>query len=693
MIGKSLNHYRILRRLGVGGMGEVYAAEDTKLKREVALKLLPPAMAADPARRERFKREAQMVAALDHPNIVTIYSVEASDSVHFFTMQLVEGKSLDALIPEGGFPLAEFLDIAIPLAEALSAAHGKGITHRDLKPGNIMVGEDGRVRLLDFGLAKVEPTAIEEGVSDETRSAHDALTREGTVVGTVPYMSPEQVKGLQVGPPSDTFSFGSILYEMAVGRRPFEGEAAAELMSAVLRDQPDSLSQSKPDYPQGVANVIERCLQKAPADRYETASALLEDLQRLRPESGSTTHSSGGTSLELPAKPSLAVLPFENLSGDPEQDYFALGLWSDINADLVKISGLFLISQMSTGAYQGKTVSPQQVGRELGVRHILRGTVQRAGERIRITTQLVDTRTGEPVWAERYDRKLDDLFVIQDEINEEIVAALDIQLVRGEGGRIVGRSLKSWKARDTYYRALAALFSFKKEELREAFRLLSEAEKTEPDSPLTHVFTAFGHYFEGTLGFRDSPEEAFDEAIASADRAIELDDPTGTAHMIKGMIQLRRKQHEEALVSADKAIRGRPSCPWVFALQGAVHNYAGRPEDGIDRARLAIRHTPLVPPVFPAVLATSHYLLGQHQEAVDAAKSTLGLAPDALEANVVLAAALAALGRPEEARSVVPEIYRTAVDFRLDTFAKTQPYKDSTALDALLADLRAVGVS
>ncbi len=692
MIGTTLNHYRIVRRLGVGGMGEVYAAEDTKLKREVALKLLPPAMAADPDRRERFKREAQMVAALDHPNIVTIYSVEASDSVHFFTMQLVEGKSLDELIPERGFSPGEFLDIAIPLADALGAAHGKGITHRDLKPGNIMVGESGRVRLLDFGLAKAQPLPSEDRVSDETRSV-DVLTKVGTVVGTIPYMSPEQVKGLSVGPQSDTFSFGTILYEMAVGQRPFEGETPAELMSAVLRDQPDSVCRVRTDYPQAIGRVIERCLSKEPADRYETAAALKQDLEDLRQGLVSTTKISGSVSLELPAKPSLAVLPFKNLSGDPEQDYFALGLWTDVNSDLVKISGLFLVSQMSTGVYQGKTVSPQQAGKELGVRHILQGTVQRAGDRVRITTQLVDTTTGEPVWAERYDRTMDDLFVIQDEINSEIVTALDIKLVRGEQSRIVGRSIKSPQARDTYYRALAALFSFKKEEIAEALRLLSEAEQVEPDSPLTHLWAAFALYFEATLGFRDSADEALDEAMASADRAIELDDPTGTAHMIQGMIHLRRKQHEAAMESADKAIGGRPSCPWVYALQGAVHNYAGRPAKGIDRAQLAIRHTPLVPPVFPAVLATAHYLLGQHEEAIDAARSTLQIAPDTLEANVVLAAALGATGRSDEASSVVQEIYRTAGDFKLDTFAKTQPYKDRAALDGLLADLRAGGVS
>jgi serine/threonine protein kinase/tetratricopeptide (TPR) repeat protein len=690
LIGTSLNHYRILRRLGVGGMGEVYAAEDTTLKREVALKLLPGEMAADPVRRERFKREAQTVAALDHPNIVTIYSVEAMGDVHFFTMQLVEGKTLDEWIPESGLPLDGFLDIAIPLADALGAAHNKGITHRDLKPGNIIVGAGGRVRLLDFGLAKTQ-SSVAEIPAEETRSMLEPLTRDGVIVGTIPYMSPEQVKGLPVDPQSDMFSFGTILYEMAGGRRPFQGDTPAELMSAVLRDHPAPLSKARPDYPQAVGRIVERCLQKLAADRYSTATELHADLERARPDRSSSTSVSGSISLDLPARPSLAVMPFENLSGDPTQDYFALGLWTDINADLVKISGLFLISQMSTTTYQGKTVSPQQAGRELGVRHILRGAVQRSGDRVRITTQLIDTHTGEPVWAERYDRTIDDLFVLQDEINAEIVTALGLKLVHGEDYRILGRSLKSAQSRDIYYRAIAALFSLKQQEIQDARYLLAEVEALEPESPLTHVFDAFGLYFQAILGYRG--EEALDEAMKKVDRAIELDDPTGTAHMIRGMIQLRRREHDAALESSVKALSDRPSCPWVFALQGAVHNYAGRPAEGIDQARRAILHTPLVPPVFPAVLATSHYLLGQYEEAVDAARSTLDIAPDMLETRVVLAGALVAAGRVEEAGSEVKEIYRIRSDFTLESFAETQPYKNSEPLDGLLANLRTAGAS
>jgi serine/threonine protein kinase/tetratricopeptide (TPR) repeat protein len=687
----SLGHYRILRHLGSGGMGEVYAAEDTRLKREVALKLLPADLAADAARRQRFQREVEAVAALDHPHIVTIYSVESAGSAHFFTMQLVDGRTLDRLIPQGGLPFAEFLDIAVPLADALRSAHGKGITHRDLKPGNIMVDRDGRVRLLDFGLAKLAVPAAPQQAVDETRTVA-ALTQETSLVGTVPYMSPEQIKGLPVDPRSDIFSFGSILYEMVVGRRPFTGESRAELMSAVLRDTPVAVTRFRSDYPQTVDSVVERCLQKEPAARYDSATALHRDLDALRHPSTLQTVPAGAH-LDLPSRPSLAVLPFENVGGDPDQEYFAQGLWTDINADLVKISNLFLVSQLSTGLYKDKPVLPPQIGRELGVRYILQGTVRRGGERIRITMQLVDTHTGEQVWAERYDGELGDLFTFQDRITAEIVETLDVKLVRGEGHRIVGRSIKSPQARDTFYRALAALFSLKPEDLAAARDLLCHAEELEPDSPLMHVFAAEAFYFEATLGYADREDEALDRAMAAADRAIELDDPTGVAHLLQGIIQLRRQQHDAALASSDQAFGKRPSCPWAYALQGAVHNYAGRPSEGLGKARLAIRHTPLAPPVFPAVLATSYYLLEQYDHAMDAARSILAVAPETLEASVLLAAALAAAGRASEAGPVVKDIFRMNAGFTLDDFARSQPYEDPVTLSGLLDNLRSAGVS
>ena len=456
MVGRSLGHYRVLRELGAGGMGLVFAAEDQRLKRQVALKVLLPGMADDPVRRERFQREAEAIAALDHPNIVTVYSIEtaAPDSpedaepIPFITMQLVDGKTLDRMIAPTGLPLARFFKLALPLADALGAAHRKGITHRDLKPGNIMVGPEGRVWILDFGLAKFHEAESGTGMDRGGETSATALTDEGTVVGTARYMSPEQASGRAVDPRSDVFSLGIIFHEILTGRRPFRGDTRAEVISSILRDVPESVSDLRRELPPRLGRIVRKCLEKAPNDRYQVARDVHSELEDLRqdsePDGMARAALSGGApasrgpasdsgSLSLPSKPSLAVLPFANLTDDPAQDYFGAGLAADINADLVKISGLFLISQTTTQLYAKKTIDPEEVGQELGVRHILVGTVRRAGNRVRITAQLVDTRTGEPLWADRFDGKVDDLFALQDEITEQIVTALDVELVHGEG--------------------------------------------------------------------------------------------------------------------------------------------------------------------------------------------------------------------------------------------------------------------
>ncbi|MHC4989752.1 MAG: protein kinase domain-containing protein [Planctomycetota bacterium] len=713
MVGQSLGHYRILRTLGVGGMGEVFAAEDTRLKRQVALKVLPPDVAADPARRERFQREAEAVASLDHPNIVAIHSIETATAgdggappVHFFTMQLVDGRSLDELIPDRGFSIDRFLKLAIPVVEAVGVAHRNGITHRDLKPGNVMVGDDGRVRVLDFGLAKLHHTGDTGSDADDAPIADQTpLTRTGTVLGTAPYMSPEQVKGLAVDPRSDVFSLGCVLYEMAVGCLPFSGATSAELMSAILRDTPDAVCARNAGMPVRVGDIIERCLEKNPAKRYATAGELHSELAALhgggdvaastvlgeRPRSAAPTVPS--TSSKLPARPSLAVMPFVNLSGDPAEDGFALGLWADINAELVKISGLFLVSEGSTGLYHGKSVTPQQAGRELGVRHVLEGTVRRAGQRVRITARLTDIETGALIWSDRYDRTLDDLFELQDEIAEEIVKVLDIKLLHGESHRIMGRSLRSPKAREIFHQAVAGLFTYKRAELLEARRRLAEVAEIEPESPLPHVFTAFAHYFDARQGFGESQEKSLEEALDAVDRAQELGDPTGLAHLVRGMALLMCGDHDAALEASTRALPDRPSCPWGYALVGAVLNYTGRPAEAVEMARLAMRHTPLYPPQFASVMALGHYLQGEHDDAVEAARGTIELIPDNLEAHVILVAALAADGRIADARAAREEIFRVKAGFLVDDFARTQPFKDQSVLARMVADLREAGLS
>ena len=366
--GQSLLHYNLVDKLGEGGMGVVYEAEDTRLNRHVALKVLAPELSGNRTQLQRFQREAQAVAALSHPNIVTIFSVEQDADVHFITMELVRGQTLDRVIPEDGFGLDRLFEVSLPLADAVSAAHECGITHRDLKPGNVMLGDDGRVRVLDFGLAKLEERAALE--TERTRTA--ALTGEGAIVGTVPYMSPEQVEGKPLDHRTDIFSLGAMLYEMATGKRPFHGDSSAALVSAILRESPSPVSQVRDGLPRHLGRVVRRCLEKNPRDRYQTARDVYNELRTLKREiaedsspsltppssevSSPTTKPSSVSAVSSPdasAMPWIAVLPFTSSSSDTEIDAVADGLGEDVATGLSQFPFLFVIAHKSTQRYKG----------------------------------------------------------------------------------------------------------------------------------------------------------------------------------------------------------------------------------------------------------------------------------------------------------------------------------------------------
>ena len=342
MIGKTLNHFKVLDRLGKGGMGEVYVAEDCKLKRKIALKVLPEEVARDPARLDRFQREAESIAALNHPNIVTIYSIEEADGIRFLTMELVVGETLTQMIPSNGIDVESFLRFGTPVAEALSAAHEKGIIHRDLKPGNIMVSHEGRIKVLDFGLAKL---IRDDSDPDSSRMETHAQTEDGIVLGTMPYMSPEQIQGKRLDHRSDIFSLGIIFYEMITGRRPFHGDTSAELISSIMRDTPGPVGDLKPGTPEHLERIIRRCLMKDPRDRYQTARDVYNELRDLTTTSGpSTRPASSSASGEM----WIAVLPFQHPAADPEIESFADGLTQDITAALSQFSYLSVIARDST---------------------------------------------------------------------------------------------------------------------------------------------------------------------------------------------------------------------------------------------------------------------------------------------------------------------------------------------------------
>jgi serine/threonine protein kinase len=412
-------HYRINAALGAGGMGEVYRATDTKLGRDVALKVLPPHVARDPERLARFQREARAVAALNHPNIVTLFSVEEDEGLHFLTMELVEGQPLDRLIPACGLPVEQIVETAGALAEALTAAHEKGIVHRDLKPANVMVSKDGRVKVLDFGLAK-EVTA--ETPSDATLLSV-GHTQAGIVMGTPAYMSPEQVSGRVLDHRTDIFSFGVMLHEMATGRRPFQGTSSAELISAILRDTPPSVTDVRSDLPADLARVIRRCLEKDRRYRVQTARDLANEFRDL------VRHSSREAQILTPISRSfakadsgsaradegfwIAVLPFSFRGADPGLDALAEGVHEAIITGLSRFSYLRVIARGSTANYSSDSSDVRAIGKELGARYVMEGSIRQAGPRLRVAAQVVDTGSGAHLWAETYDRNFQPEAVIR----------------------------------------------------------------------------------------------------------------------------------------------------------------------------------------------------------------------------------------------------------------------------------------
>jgi serine/threonine protein kinase len=444
LIGRTLGHYRVIEQLGSGGMGDVYVAEDGKLGRRVALKLLRPEKAESPDLRARFRREARAAAALNHPAIVHLYSVEESEGVAFITMELVPGRSLRALLAEGPLPVPRLIALASQIAEGLASAHAAGVLHRDLKPANVMVTGDDRVKILDFGLAKffAPPSLLDTEAETMVREA----SSPGLTLGTAGYMSPEQALGGKVDPRTDLFALGVVLYEMATGRPPFEGETLAAVFGQLLHRTPVPPQRLNPSLPPSLAALIEKALAKEPARRHQTASELLDDLRRVEPSGRSGTTPAGAVR-DAGTAASIVVLPFVDLSPDKDQEYFCHGVAEELIASLTRVPGLRVISRTSAFAFQGQGLEVTEIGRRLRVATALEGSVRKAGRRVRITAQLVNAEDGYQLWSKRFDRELADVFAIQDEIAATIVGELASGLV----GPPLGRSTPSSpKAHDAY---------------------------------------------------------------------------------------------------------------------------------------------------------------------------------------------------------------------------------------------------
>ena len=436
MVGTRISHYDVIRPLGSGGMGVVYEAEDTRLGRRVALKFLLPALGHDRRALERFQREARAASALNHPNICTVYAIEQHDAPcspplcpgeHFIVMELLEGQTLAQMIDRHHrFDLTHLLDIAMQIADALESAHGKGIVHRDIKPAHIFLSPRGQVKILDFGIAQIEGArgiADPWGAEAETTAAQ--LTVAGTAIGTVAYMSPEQARGWLTDSRTDLFSLGTVLYQTATGALPFQGETSAMVFDAIFNRDPAPVMHANPELPAEFERILNKALEKDRNLRYQAATDLKTDLARLRRDTDSSRKSTAEATGPNPsADRSIAVLYFENLSGVKEDEYFRDGITEDIITELSKIKGLNIFSRATVLAYRDKPVTPAKISQQLGASCVLTGSLRRAGKRLRINAQLVDTRTDFPLWSERYDREMQDAFEVQDEIARKIAEAL-----------------------------------------------------------------------------------------------------------------------------------------------------------------------------------------------------------------------------------------------------------------------------
>src|SRR5262245_1432854 len=523
LIGRRLGTYEVLSLLGAGGMGAVYRAHDTKLNRDVALKTLPDGFALDAVRLARFRREAQVVAALNHPHIVTIFSIEEQDDVPFMTMELIEGRTLDQGIPGGGISLERFFDIAVALADALSAAHRKHIIHRDLKPANVMLTDDGHVKVLDFGLARAvdaDPVHLEEHVTD-------LGTKVGTIVGTMPYMSPEQIEAKPLDHRTDLFSLGIMLYELATGERPFRGDSPAALMSSILKDHLEPVAERRFDLPGSVGRLIDRCLEKEPRDRIQSAAEIFTELKAYRRawETGADQSATRPRAPEAPRPAeratSIAVLAFTDMSAARDQDWFCDGIAEEILNALTRLKGLRVAARTSAFSFKGKGDDLRTIGQKLNVATVLEGSVRRAGDRVRITVQLSEVANGFQLWSQRYDRELKDIFDVQDEIAKAIVERLRVTLAGGKDDRLVEQATSNIEAYQLYLKG-RALVDRRGASVPTGLDLLRRAVELDPGYALAWAGVADAltvlAYSGAARGSESKPE-----AMAAARRSIDLD--------------------------------------------------------------------------------------------------------------------------------------------------------------------------
>jgi len=700
LIGRTLSHYHITAAIGAGGMGEVYRANDTKLGRDVALKVLSAQMAHDPNRLARFQREARSVAALNHPHIVTIFSVEEAEGVHFLTMELVEGQSLERLIPAGGLPVERIVEIASALADALTAAHEKGIVHRDLKPANVMLTDDGRVKVLDFGLAK----DVRAGRSSDATQTFAGQTAMGVVMGTPTYMSPEQVAGRVLDHRTDIFSLGVILYEMASGRRPFEGASSAELASAILRDTPRPLSEFRADLPEELGMLIQRCLDKDPQDRFPSARDLRDALRGVTASAPLIRTATApaprpvveGNSGAARAEEGfwVAVLPFKYNGANADLTALAEGLTEEIVTGLFRFSYLRVISLSSTSRYAHGAIDVRSAGKELGARYVMEGSLRQAGTKLRIATQLVDASSDVNLWAETYERPFrpEAIFELQDDVVPRIVSTVaDTHgvLPHTMSEVLRNRNPDQLTPYEAVLRSFAHFQRVNAEEHAAARAGLERAVQQAPGNADCWAMLSMMYKEEHTHGFNLRPD-SLGRALAAARRAVEAAPSNHLAYHALAATLFFRRELPAFRNAAERAVALNPMDGFTMAYLGFLIAYAGDWERGCALAEQARGLNPHHPGWywFPSVLDA--YRRSDYRGALDfALKVNM---PGFWRTNVALAAAYGQLGELEAARNAVQQLLAVRPDFAVLAREELGKWWDAELVEHLIEGLRKAGL-
>jgi serine/threonine-protein kinase len=712
MIGAKLGNYRIVDRLGAGGMGEVYCAEDEKLGRKVALKVMAPELTSDPELLRRFETEARALAALNHPNIVTVHSLEESNDRRFITMEFVAGRPLSEIGGRVPMAIEKAVDIGVQICEALSAAHDRSIVHRDLKPANVMVTPEGQVKVLDFGIAKLRSFR-----TDGDSEAPTALeTKKGTTVGTLQYMSPEQVEAREIDHRSDLFSLGVILYEMVTGRRPFVGRGPASLASAILHDVPSPMDEVPRDLASELGPIVERCLAKKPENRYQSAGEIAEMLSKLRANI-QTGMSSGAKDAVVRRSPrrgwlwgaffatavfvaitvayrsgifmrsgvgsdsgsrhirSLVVLPFDNLTNDPEQDSFVGGMHEALITDLSRIDSLRVISRTSAVRYREGEKSLPEIARELDVEGVIEGSVLRSGDRVRITAQLIDGTNDSHVWAESYDRDLSDVLMVLSDVARSIAAEVELVLTPEQDRALTRSSASNPELTEAY---LLARHHWSRLEFSKALHLYEKCVALDPDFAAGHAGIAASYWANGFFGEADI-REAREEAEKAAQRALEYDPEQAEAFGVIGFNRLYFDWDWNAAEAAFKrSLSLNPGNPYVRHGLADYYTVMGRLQSGIEELELARSYDPISPLVgFPI---SAHVLfMRRFEEAELGLRSFANEFPEyARVCEEYLAIAIWHQGRHEEAANAFLVYWKETDPDLIAALEKSEAEREST---------------